>query len=97
MPSLKANFRNNRYQKDFVGEFNKQGSSRDTVAYWHALAKKAIVLRRKTEQDGDIMALCMITIIRFIHCALRDLILRIDWYVNRSLSFLTNSLKFVLR
>jgi hypothetical protein len=96
MPSLKADFRNNEYRKDFVGEFHKQGSSRDTVAYWHALAKKAILLAKETKQDKDAMALCMITIIRFIHCALRDLILRIDLYVNRSPSFLTNSLKFVL-
>jgi hypothetical protein len=97
MPSLQSKFRKNKYRKEFVEEFDKQDTSRDTVAYWHALANKAIVFRKKTKRDQDIMALSMVTIIRFIHCALRDLILRIDWYVKRPPLFLTNSLKFVLR
>jgi hypothetical protein len=33
-------------------------------------------------ESSDIHALCLITVVRSIHCALRDLILRLDMYVK---------------
>jgi hypothetical protein len=60
---------------------------RDTLQYWHRLSIAALKLLEIDPENGDIRALGTVTIVRSIHCALQDLTLRLDMYVEVFVSY----------
>lgn len=55
--------------------YRSDGSNRDTVDYWEDLANASANLIDLEPENDDFCTLGIITIIRFVHCSLSNLIL----------------------